>query len=136
MPVIRCPWSEACEGADLAGADIGISWLPDDLWSQGKCGLTVLQYMAAGLPVIANPVGIQAGLVRDGETGFLARTPEDWHEAVARLTADPGLRKRMGLAGRAFVETHYNVTSAADRWLALLDKLEVGCVPFSGQKVR
>src|SRR5579864_2080050 len=31
LPVLACPWSEAREGMDLAGADIGISWLPDDL---------------------------------------------------------------------------------------------------------
>src|SRR5260370_996001 len=136
MPVLRCPWSQAREGAELAGADIGISWLPDDLWSQGKCGLKILQYMAAGLPVVADPVGMQASLVSDGDTRFLARTPEEWHHAVARLAADAGLRKRLGQAGRAFVEAHYNVPSAADRWLALLENLEtVGCVPFLGQEV-
>jgi glycosyltransferase involved in cell wall biosynthesis len=124
LPVLRCPWSEAREGQDLAGADIGISWLPDDLWSQGKCGLKVLQYMAAGLPVIANPVGMQADLVRDGESGFLVRTPQEWDQAVARLAADPGLRRRMGLAGRDFVEKHYNLTSAAKRWLEIINKLE------------
>ena len=42
---------------ELAAGDVGISWVPDDLWSRGKCGLKVLQYQAAGLPVVANPVG-------------------------------------------------------------------------------
>jgi len=133
LPVLRCPWSEAREAAELAKADIGISWLPDDLWSQGKCGLKILQYMAAGLPVVANPVGMQAGLVRDGETGFLVRTEAEWLHAVARLAADPGMRRRMGLAGRAFVDAHFDVRLAADRWLAILG--EVGCVPLSGQRI-
>jgi glycosyltransferase involved in cell wall biosynthesis len=124
LPVICCPWSEAGETADLAAADIGISWLPDDPWSQGKCGLKVLQYMAAGLPVVANPVGMQARLVRHGQTGFLARTEKEWHEAIACLAADPGLRRRMGLAGRALVEARFNVRDAADRWLQLLERVE------------
>ncbi len=100
LTVMPCRWSESSEAEDIAGADIGISWVPDDLWSRGKCGLKVLQYMAAGLPVIANPVGVQVEMVRHGETGFLAETPAQWVEAVHRLAHDPDLRRRMGRAGR------------------------------------
>ena len=124
LPVIRCPWSEASEATDLASADIGISWLPDDLWSQGKCGLKILQYMAAGLPVVANPVGMQASLVRHGETGFLVRTDKEWQDAIGRLAADRDLRRRMGLAGRAVVEANYDMADAAGHWRDLLKKLE------------
>ncbi|HEV3119351.1 MAG TPA: glycosyltransferase family 4 protein [Gemmataceae bacterium] len=121
LPVVCCPWSEANEAESLAEADIGISWMPDDLWSRGKCGLKVLQYMAAGLPVIANPVGIQAELVRHGETGFLVHTAAQWLEAVRRLAHDPLLRRRMGRAGRRRVEAEFSVTAGATRWLGLLD---------------
>lgn len=102
-------WSESTEAADLAASDIGISWLPDDTWSLGKCGLKVLQYMAAGLPVVANPVGMNSVLVRDGENGFLARTPREWTEAIVRLADNPDLRARMGRAGRDLVENEYSV---------------------------
>ena len=83
-------------GRRTGRGDIGVSWLPDDSWSRGKCGLRVLQYMAAGLPVVANPVGMNRTLVLHGETGFLASTPQEWAEAIARLAADPHLRQRMG----------------------------------------
>src|SRR5262249_49762920 len=97
-------WNERHEAAEIAGADIGISWVPDDDWSRGKCGLKVLQYMAAGLPVIANPVGVHGEMVTAGETGFLAATEEQWVEAVARLARGPELRRRLGAAGRRAVE--------------------------------
>src|SRR5262249_19880967 len=84
LPVDAVPWSEATEAAELADAEVGIGWVPDDPWSRGKCGLKVLQYHAACLPVIANPVGVQADFVRDGATGFLASTPEEWVSAVRR----------------------------------------------------
>jgi glycosyltransferase involved in cell wall biosynthesis len=124
LPVVRCPWSETVERTALAGADIGISWVPDDLWSRGKCGLKILQYMAAGLPVIANPVGIQTDLVQHGRTGFLAETPGQWLEAVSRLAHDPHLRKRMGRAGRQCAEASYSTTAGARRWLDLLEGMK------------
>jgi glycosyltransferase involved in cell wall biosynthesis len=123
LPVHFRPWSEPAEAAELAGADIGVSWLPDDAWSQGKCGLKVLQYMAAGLPVVANPVGVQAQMVQHGVTGLLAQTPEEWCQAIETLAGNPTLRRRLGRAGRAMVEQEYSVAAGAARWQAILDQL-------------
>jgi glycosyltransferase involved in cell wall biosynthesis len=126
LPVTPCPWRQESEPADIASADVGISWVPDDLWSRGKCGLKVLQYMAAGLPVVCNPVGVHVEMVRHGETGFLGETAEQWVEAIGRLAHDPALRKRMGQAGRQVVESGYSAESGARRWLVLFDRLRRG----------
>jgi glycosyltransferase involved in cell wall biosynthesis len=123
LPVEQCTWSEQSETAEIAAADIGISWLPDDDWSRGKCGVKVLQYMAAGLPVVANPVGVQTDLVRHGETGFLATTPAEWVEAVRRLAADPDLRRRMGVLARWRVEREFSVEHGGRLWRDLLDTM-------------
>lgn len=123
LPVIECPWSEEDEARELATADIGVSWLPDDGWSRGKCGLKVLQYMAAGLPVVANPVGVQAHMVTHGVTGFHATTADEWTAAFSRLMCDPDLRRRMGEAGRRRIEREYSVEIGAARWIDLLDSL-------------
>jgi glycosyltransferase involved in cell wall biosynthesis len=120
LPVDRCVWDEATEARDVAAADVGIGWVPDDPWSRGKCGLKVLQYHAAGLPVVANPVGVQREFVRDA--GFLATSTEEWVAAIRRL-ADPELRKRHGDAGRRRVEAAYSVEAGARRWVAALEKL-------------
>jgi glycosyltransferase involved in cell wall biosynthesis len=123
LPVIACPWTASNEAADIAAADIGIAHVPDDLWSRGKCGLKVLQYMAAGLPVVANPVGVHREMVRHGETGFLAETPAEWVAAIRRLAHDPDLRRRLGRMGRAVLEARYSVAAGAECWLDLLDDL-------------
>jgi len=128
VSVVPRRWSKATEASDLAEADIGISWLPDDTWSRGKCGLRVLQYMAAGLPVVANPVGIHRQMVVEGETGLLASTPRQWSEAIARLAADPTLRRRLGEAGRRLVETHYSVAGWGPRFAEAI--ASVGTVPI------
>ena len=119
LPVDRCTWSEGTEAHDIAAASIGIGWVPDDPWSRGKCGLKVLQYQAAGLPVVANPVGVQRDFLAG--TGILATTTEEWVSAIRRLT-DPELRQQLGAAGRRQVEAEYSVEAGARRWVAALDR--------------
>ena len=124
LPVIEVPWCEDTERAELASADIGVSWIPDDPWSRGKCGLKVLQSMAAGLPVVANRVGVHPGMVIPGETGFLADTPDEWAAAIRTLAAAPDLRRVMGAKGRQLVSRKYSVEAGASKWLNLLSSLK------------
>jgi len=126
LPVVSCAWSEDTEAEALASADVGISWMPDDDWSRGKCGLKVLQYMAAGLPVVANPVGVHQTIIVDGATGFLASTEVKWLQVVSLLAKSPDLRRRMGLGGRRRVESEFSVHVGAERWLRLIDRLPQG----------
>lgn len=111
MAVEPVSWSSSVEKSALRTADIGVSWLPHDSWSRGKCGLKVLQYMAAGLPVIANPVGVHNDIVcqeQGAETGFLPTTPQDWVEVITRLREDVGLRQRIGQRARQRLLERYS----------------------------
>ncbi len=132
LPVDDVPWSESTEAADVASADVGVSWVPDDLWSRGKCGLKVLQYQAAGLPVLANPVGVHPEMVRSGVDGFLVSTADDWVQALRRLAENPDLRARMGRAARASLVANYSVGSWAPSFVAAV----AGSRPLAGQESR
>lgn len=90
-----------------AGMDVGVMPMPDGPWERGKCAMKALIYMAAGLPVVCSPVGENVHVVREGESGFHARTPEQWVAALGRLAGDRDLRERLGRAGRARVEAEY-----------------------------
>ncbi|WP_449042331.1 glycosyltransferase family 4 protein [Paracoccus sp. (in: a-proteobacteria)] len=103
------PWAENTESTLIHGMDIGLMPLDDTPWSRGKCGYKIIQYMACGLPVVASPVGVNSDIVEDGVTGFLASTPAEWRQAIARLLRDPELRRRMGRAGRRRVEERYSL---------------------------
>lgn len=120
VPVEFVPWHEDREAELLAGIHVGIMPLPDAPWERGKCAYKLIQYMAAGRPVVASPVGANAEVVRDGETGFLATTTEEWIAALTRLQADAGLRATLGAAGRRRVEQHYCLQVQADRLVAAL----------------
>ena len=86
-------------------------------------GVTPLEAMAAGLPVVANAVGVHAEVVRHSENGFLARTPREWAEAIRLLADNEDLRKRMGTEGRRRLERHYGVAVGAGAWLRLLGRM-------------
>ena len=75
LPIVPVAWNEETEAHEIAAGQIGISWIPDDLWSRGKCGLKVLQYQAAGLPVVANPVGAHRRWFATARRVFWPRPP-------------------------------------------------------------
>lgn len=111
------PWTEATEITEVQRMDIGVMPLPEEDWARGKCGYKLIQYMACGLPTIASPVGVNSTIVHQGDTGYLASTPDQWKTALQRLLGDNDLRRRMGQAGRTRVVGHYSLASQEQRLL-------------------
>lgn len=82
-------------------------------------GLSVVEAMASGTPVVGSHTGGLPEVVRDGETGFLV-TPgdvEELRERVAQLLSDRTLAARMGRAGRELVLDRFTWEACAQRCL-------------------
>jgi glycosyltransferase involved in cell wall biosynthesis len=101
--------SEKGEASALASAHIRIAPVPDNLWTRGKCGPKVLQYMAAGLPAVSSPVGINRDIVDHATTGFHAESQDDWFTAVEKLIPNPALRQLMGEADHRRVSQSFSI---------------------------
>ena len=99
IQVEKQQWSKSTEASDLVTSDIGLAPLSDNRFARGKCGFKVLQYAAAGLPVVASPIGVNAEYVDDGETGFHATSTSEWVDKITKLINNPQLRKEMGQQG-------------------------------------
>ena len=84
----------------MAASDIGLAPLPDNRFTKGKCGFKILQYAAAGLPVVASPVGANAEYIQDGTNGFYAVDGSAWIEKISLLLKDSQLREQMARMGR------------------------------------
>jgi glycosyltransferase involved in cell wall biosynthesis len=123
LSTIAVPWSKENEAFALSSAHIGIAPMPDNPWTRGKCGLKVLQYMAAGLPVVSSTAGVNGEIVEHGVTGFLADSAEAWQKAIEALINEPDLRRVMGEAGRKRVKEQYSVDVTYSKMARALDSL-------------
>jgi sugar transferase (PEP-CTERM/EpsH1 system associated) len=72
---------------------------------------TILEAMAAGLPVVATAVGGNPELVEEGASGWLvgSEDAQALADAIARYVEDPALRERHGRRGRALAESRYSL---------------------------
>ena len=101
--------SELPEAYSTATVYLGASRVDRDVDVEGF-GISFIEASACAIPIVAGDSGGIRSAVRDGETGIVV-PPTDVNavaRAVASLLRDPDLRQRMGRAGRAAVEQHYN----------------------------
>jgi len=89
--------------------------------------MSLLEAMAAGLPVIATAVGGIPELVSDDQTGLLVK-PSDvggLAAAILRLAGDDGLRTRLGAGARGLVKQLYSAERMArDYWYMYREVVE------------
>ena len=119
LPLRFVPWSRQTELDTLGDMDIGLMPLADDPWTRGKCSFKMLQYMAAGVPSVVSPVGMNNEVLAQGAVGLAADSKDAWVEALRRLAADAELRARLGATGREVALAHYDVPEVAARLAAV-----------------
>lgn len=78
----------------------------------------ILDAMAAGVPVVTTPYGNEGIEARPGEQILVAGGPGDFAARVVELLEDSRLRRRVGVAGQAFVRARY----ATDAVMAELER--------------
>jgi glycosyltransferase involved in cell wall biosynthesis len=108
LPLDIVPWSYEKEPEYLSRIDIGIMPLPDEEYARGKGGYKLFQYMAAGIPIIASPIGINCEIVINNYNGFLAATTQDWIEYFSLLIEKPELRSKLGNHGKQIAEEKFS----------------------------
>ena len=91
--------------------------------SEGGMANSVLEALALGRAVLAADIPGNRALVEHDVTGLLFGTDAELEAAAVRLARDPGLRARLGAAGRARVTDSYPPTREIDGYLAVYRRL-------------
>lgn len=105
--VIWEKYNEDRKASQLQGIDIALFPLGQDDYSQGLCGVRLLQCMSCGIPVIASAVGPCVEIVDHGIDGFLIHDASEWEKYVMYLLDNLTLRENMGRAAREKVSSRY-----------------------------
>jgi len=118
--IISKPWSLKEEIEDLRTFDIGIMPMPDNVWTNGKCGFKAILYMSMGIVCVCSRVGVNKEIITDGVNGFLADKEDEWIKKLSFLIEDPELRQRIAIAGRRTIEDKYSINVNAPKFLEII----------------
>lgn len=104
----------------LAISDIGILCSHEEGFSN-----SVIEGMAAGLPMVVTDVGGNAEAVKDDETGYVvpSKSPGLLAKAILSMTHDASLRKKMGQAGFDRVKELFSLARCVDGYRSVYDEL-------------
>lgn len=106
----------------LKASDVGVL-------SSNSEGLSnaIIEYMAAGLPVVCTAVGGNPELVTDDVNGYTvpAGDSQAMATAMTRLLADPVRARGLGLRGRAMADEMFDVSKCVARTQSLYERLMI-----------
>lgn len=116
---------------------VGPSKKSPDGWVEAQ-GLTFVEAMLAGTPVVATRSGGIVDAVKDGHTGLLVpeNAPVELADAIERLAADPALCERLTAAGVKLAKERFTRSASAQRFSELFEYLyPTGEFPATDKKI-
>lgn len=112
-------WTREKAEMAIIKSHIGLMPLPDTTFSKGKGGFKLIQYMSAGLPVIASAVGMNCEIVAP-EMGFLINNDEEWIKALYVLCSDILLWEKYSEESKKRYDNNYSYEEALNVWKKLV----------------
>lgn len=105
----------------ILGSDIGILLSNIDGHAEGLSN-SIMEYMAAGLPVIATNAGGNPEIVVDSETGFLVRSndPTDVTDKIILLAKNENMRIEFGINSQKRIREEFSIDSMINSHINVL----------------
>lgn len=118
-------WSINQELETLSRADIGLMPLDEQPFNQGRLGYKMIQYLSAGVPVLAADLALNREVIQDGIEGYLYRTNEidDFIEKAKRLLTNQSLWQQMSQNARQTAQTRYDIQKLFPKFLTSINEV-------------
>ena len=112
------------ENADEVMGQCRLAIVP--LSAGGGMRVKILNYLAAGMPVVSTSIGAEGINVKHGEHILIADTAEQFVRSVEQLLTDDQLRETLARNGRQLIEKEYAWESIVGKTLKIFDQLLPG----------
>jgi len=120
------PFSQDALHAFLERMDINLAPLASGTFSQCGGETSLAEAAIHGVPSIASPSPSHEAFVREGRSGLIAGTEEEWYAALLRFINDAALRDALGQAARDVALAEFSASRITDRFIRdVLDGVEV-----------
>ena len=84
---------------------------------------SLLEAMKIGTPVIARDIPGVRSIVKNGETGMLYTTPEEFITICERVLSDPSLVSELTQNARSYIDNNHSLEAEAENYKKLLEEL-------------
>jgi len=101
---------------------LDVFWIASDFEGMSN---SLMEAMAAGVPVVASDIPPNRELVIDGETGFFVKVGDSagFAQFTDRILADGRLQQRLGDAGQARMREQFSIENMVERYGALYQQV-------------
>lgn len=101
----------------LVNIDIGCASVANNRFNRAKSIIKALEYGSRGRTAVVATPTLYREIIRDGDTGYLAETADEWETALAKLIEDVALRRALARRLGRVVERDYSLQIHAHKWL-------------------
>lgn len=105
------------------GFDIGLAPLRDNYFNRAKSYIKWLEYSMLQIPTVASNIGQFKEYIKEGETGFLATTQDDFYNKLKLLIENKELRKDVGMKAFTYVCENLTADKIAHTYATVLKQL-------------
>jgi glycosyltransferase involved in cell wall biosynthesis len=116
----------------LGACRIGVA----PIFTGGGTRLKILEYMAAGLPVVTTKKGAEGLGLQEGKHALYAETAQEFGEAILRILSNRPLSEKLSLEGTALVRERFDWISLLHRFASQLGDSRASIQPCASRRSR